>query len=410
MKIAQVNNCHYRRGGADVVYLNTIELLANRDITTIAISSEDPKNLRTKAKEFFVPKPDYRSNSLLKKMASVPPFIFNRSVSRFVENVLRVERPDLVHFHSYKGTFTTSTLLACKKLNIPIVFTLHDYGLLCPHNTMLTGRGEVCERCPKTGSAIHCITNRCNSNKLTDSIISAAEFHYSKKIANFYTLFDSLIAPSSFIFNKHYSEISLRGKISQIVNFNEVFSKPNKNDLKRKFQGPIVYIGRLAREKGLSTLIQAYLKSEISRDLIIVGDGSEGSNLKSRYQNCPGIKFLGFQEKKQCDHIVRSSSCVIVPSEWYENNPLSIIESLSQSTPVFATDIGGIPELVKHKHNGFLFPPGDSDSLTKLLREFESFSLARYEEMVDNAFDHAKEMFSPDLHYRELKRLYAGLL
>jgi glycosyltransferase involved in cell wall biosynthesis len=161
------------------------------------------------------------------------------------------------------------------------------------------------------------------------------------------------------------------------------------------------YVGRLSTEKGIETLLKA--AAELPQyELKVIGTGPLESDLKSKYTH-DHIKFLGFKNWEDLKHILESSRCMIIPSECYENNPLSVIESLCLGTPVIGTNIGGIPELIIQGKNGFTFESGNVLDLKKYINHlFQTFDSFNYFEIAETA----KAKFNSENYYKELLKIY----
>lgn len=122
------------------------------------------------------------------------------------------------------------------------------------------------------------------------------------------------------------------------------------------------------------------------------------------------IEFLGFRKGEELFKLIRNSSFVLVPSEWYENNPLTIVEAYSAGKPVIGSNIGGIPELIIEGKTGYLFEMGDSPGLEERLRQASMLNDEQYLDMSEAAYKFACDKFSEKTHYRELLKIYDDVL
>ena len=209
---------------------------------------------------------------------------------------------------------------------------------------------------------------------------------------------------SHFAKNKHVEfESKYNSKSSVLYNFNvnlkDIKSIKNKGNY-------FLFYGRLSREKGISTLIDAAINANIK--LKVVGEGLLLSKYKKlKHKN---IEFLGFKSGAELWSLIYNSSFVVVPSEWYENNPLTIIEAYSFGKPVIGARIGGIPEIIKENITGYLFPSGDKKKLEKLLIDANRLSDNDYMEMAKNARRFAETNFSAESYYSKLITLYNNII
>ena len=229
-----------------------------------------------------------------------------------------------------------------------------------PIYLLLDGNNKICEKC-KDGFYFRCVIKRCSQNSLTQSAILAADAYFRKKIIKPVDVIDHFLFVSHFAKNKHVEfESKYNSKSSVLYNFNvnlkDIKSIKNKGNY-------FLFYGRLSREKGISTLIDAAINANIK--LKVVGEGLLLPKYKKlKHKN---IEFLGFKSGAELWSLIYNSSFVVVPSEWYENNPLTIIEAYSFGKPVIGARIGGIPEIIKENITGYLFPSGDKKKIRKII-------------------------------------------
>lgn len=409
MRILQINNCHYRRGGADVVYLNTGELLTKYGHEVSYFSQKDNKNIECKSKDFFIEPIDFLNKSFINKIIISPRFFYSSASANKLEILLTKHKPEIAHIHTYKGTLTPSILKTLKRHSIPVVISLHDYGFLCPHNSFIDGKERICTKCYDTNNALHCVINRCNRNNLILSTVSAFEYLFHKYLFPFKNNFSHLIGVSKFIYNLHFAKSEFKVKISQLYNF-----FPNLNNIiPSKSRGKyFLFYGRLSNEKGIQTLLNAWLDIDKSVKLKIVGDGVLRDSIATFLQvhKLENIEYLGFKQKEGIFKIIQNSSFVIVPSEWYENNPLTIIEAYAHGKPVIGSNIGGIPEIINDGDTGFLFKMGDFDQLKIIIEKASKIPDEEYHRLSRNARTFADENFSEELHYCGLINIYKKII
>ncbi len=405
MKILQINNCHYRRGGADIVYLNTIELLKKHGHEVISFSKKSDRNLPSDSEQYFVEEINYFKSHGLKKLFLFFRFFFSFESKNKLEKLIRETKPDIAHIHLYKGDLTPSIFIALKKMNVPVVITLHDFGLLCPHNIHLDGKLNICERCID-GSTFNCVVHRCNRNNLLLSSVSALEFQYQKTLFSPTAIFDKIITVSEFSKNMHLKTNRFNNKIEKIYNF-APFDDGTPNTKKGDY---FLFFGRLSDEKGINTLINAWVKRPRSSKLLILGEGPLSEFCKSQALKYSDIEVLGFKTGSELKNLISGSSFVIVPSECYENNPLAIVESYKSGKPVIGTNIGGIPELINENETGYLFELKDPDQLDTKICMAEKVNEEEYFRMSNNALLFAKKNFDEDSHYQKLIGVFDEVL
>ncbi len=406
MKILQINSVHYRRGGADVVYLNTGKLLEEHGHEVFYFSQKNENNYPANTSDYFIEPINYFKVSTLKRIASLPRFFYSTESARKIDNLITKFNPEIAHVHLYKADLTPSILKVLKRFHIPVAITLHDYGLLCPHNSMLNGRGEICEKCLETNNALYCIKNKCNRGNYMLSTISSFEYIFHDIVAPYDKYFDRLITVSKFSYNLHYREKSFRNKISHLYNFYPRLIDKLPNSRKGNY---FLFYGRISEEKGILTLLKAFKKANVKHLLKIVGNGPiletvinfiVSNNLEEK------VELLGFKSGNELNKIISNASFIIVPSEWYENNPLTIIEAYANGKPVIGSKIGGIPEIIQDRKTGFLFKMKNIEELQKTLILASEQSEKDYFQLSMNCRKFAEEHFNQEKHYTDLIKIY----
>ncbi len=290
-----------------------------------------------------------------------------------------------------------------KKRSIPIVYTVHDYKPVCPNYKMLSN-AKPCEKC-LGGKYINCLLNKCSKDSLAASLINCSEMYFHR-LRKYYDLIDTYIAPSSFLANKLIEHGIPETKVIHIPNFVE-----NKQAISKNGDGShILYFGRLSSEKGVLTLIRAMQKVQNTR-LRIAGTGPLEQKLEAYVEKnkLSNVHFEGFKTGADLEKLISHSLFTVLPSEWYENNPLSLLESFAHGKAVIGSNIGGIPELVKDGANGLLFEPGNAKDLAeKINRMVNNKQTAR--EMGLSAQSMINDAYSPQAYYERLIEIYEGLI
>lgn len=395
MKVLIVNKYHYYRGGAETCVLNLGKLLEDRGHKVMHFSMHHPKNIKYKYDKFFVPYIDFadelKSKGLSSKVKVLKNMIYSKVARRNFAKALDFFRPDVIHLHNIHRQITTSILYEAEKRNIPVVWTLHDYQIICPNYTLLS-HGKICERCRHNYLAP--LFQRCVKNSFQASLVSAFE-----KIINDIQKTDKKIAlylsPSKFLINK-FAEFGIdRKKMFYLNNFFDASDKVAGGNQKEKY---FLYMGRLSGEKGIATLCEAAKKSRIK--LKIAGEGPLRHELQSKYAS-DKIEFVGYKTGKDLVKIRENAWFVVVPSEWYENNPFSIIEAFSEGVPVIGADIGGIPELIKENKTGFLFTPKSVNELADRIKKADKLTLKRRNNLGKTAREFIIKEYNSDKHYKQ---------
>lgn len=399
MRILLINSYHYHKGGADAVYFNTARLLEQRGHEVFYFSTYHYNNEFHNLERSFAKGRDLRKLTFVGKILAVPSFVYNIDAHNKLQRVIDQIKPDIVHIHLFLGGLSSSILSVFKKTKIPIIHTVHDYRLICPTYLFIDGKNKLCEKCIG-GSYLKCIWNKCSEDSYSQSSILVLDAYFRKYIIKPLNYIDRFIFVSQFIKQKHIDYDNKFGqKAATLYNFNPGLGSIVPSEEKGSH---FLFFGRISREKGILTLIEAALRAKIV--LNVVGTGPMYEQLKDRKYN--SIKFLGYKSGEELWSLIRNASFIIVPSEWYENNPMTIIEAYSFGKPVIGARIGGIPEIVEENKTGYLFEAGSVSDLEMKLRDAENISIAEYKEMSLKARDFADTNFSPDKHYDALIKIY----
>ena len=280
---------------------------------------------------------------------------------------------------------------------------MHDYKLVCPVYTLLNN-GKVCEKCAR-GRYLSCFKNKCARDSKLKSLISTIEMYLHHKILHIYNLVDVFISPSLFLKNK-IEEMGFKGEIAHLSNFAQVDEfRPQYN----ASENSIVYFGRMSKEKGIVTLIEAVRGLDVS--LKIIGEGlmEDSLKLKVKSEKLNNVTFLGYKSGEELKDEIRKSRFAVVPSEWYENNPRSIIEAFALGKSVLGARIGGIPELVKDNQTGLTFEPGNVQDL-KLKINYMINNFDKTVQMGKNARAFVEQELNAKKHYQKLMEIYEQVI
>ncbi len=393
MKVLLINNCFWRRGGADTVFFETADLLREMGHDVVFFSIDDDRNIHTGCPEYFVRRGG--------KMSQMRDYFSNPAAARKLEEILVKEKPDIVHVHLFWGGISPSIFPVLKKHGVPLVHTVHDYRMVCPAYTFRNGRGEVCEKC-KGGKYMECFKGRCSKGSAVQSALMAAEMYYRNRRWHPAEELDGVIYVSIFAKQKHeeFDKKFVNTNNTVLYNFTSV---GEKYPAVEKDGGYYLYYGRLSHEKGTATLVEAFSKHPEMK-LRVVGTGPKEEELKKK--NYPNVNFLGYKTGDELYNLVRNARFVCVPSEWYENNPMTIVEAYSMGVPVIGANIGGIPEIVEEGKTGFLFVSGDTKSLDNALQRSLAISQEDYALMKQSALMFANEHFNSRMYKERLMAFY----
>lgn len=409
MRVLEINNVHYKRGGSETVYFNESELLRKNGHEVAHFSVQSEKNLFSEYNEYFISNPDYFSKGVFGKIFSIKRYFYSKEAKEKIGKLIDNFQPDIAHVHLFYGGLTSSILSKLRARNVPVVITLHDYKFLCPVYTFLNSKNEICEKC-LSGGYFECIKHRCNRNSLPVSIITALECYFRDIFFKPELYFKRIINVSKFSLEKHFNVRNWNDKLIHIYNFFPNIKEISPNHNKGKY---FIFFGRLSRVKGVFSLIKAWSRiNNLDIFLKIAGTGPLEKKLKDfvKSNNIKNIRFVGFKIGDELENLIKNSSFAIVPSEWYENNPMSIIESYAYGKPVLGANIGGIPEIVQHNKTGLLFKPNCVGSLKDAIITANRITEDEYSKMSISARNFAMENFSDEIHYKKLIDLYNKVL
>jgi glycosyltransferase involved in cell wall biosynthesis len=394
MKIILSNKLNYPKGG-DCVYTRELEKLLVQNGHNVAVFSMDhPSNIESKYDKYFPSEVDYQNKSISNRVKQVSRMLNSKEVQSKFNLLIGEFKPDLLHVNNIHSQLSPIIVKLAHDKKIPTVWTLHDYKLLCPRYDCLLN-GKPCELC--FDSKINVIKNKCMKGSMSASVLAYAEaLKWNKTDLETYT--NAFICPSNFLKRKMVQGGFLEEKLHHLCNFINV-EKTIHNDYSKKDY--FCYVGRLSNEKGLPTLLEAFSKTNFK--LKVIGSGPLESELKTLYKN-ENIEFVGRQTWENVKSLVSKAKFMILPSEWYENNPLSVIESLCLGTPVLGANIGGIPELINETKNGFLFESGNLEDLILKINMIENLPTTyfNYKKIANDS----RERFSSKKYYDKLIEFY----
>jgi glycosyltransferase involved in cell wall biosynthesis len=267
----------------------------------------------------------------------------------------------------------------------------------------MLNRGGVCEKC-RSGNLFHLVANRCIRDSLQVSALIMLESAVHKSLGLYRRSLDRVVAPSIFYKQKLLEWGWPERQLAYIPNYVDAAAYTPCYEPGDYF----FYFGRLAMEKGVATLIRAAALAGVK--LRIAGTGPEGDALKALAADVGGdIEFLGFVGGEPLWKWVREARAVVLPSEWYENAPMSVLEAYASGKPVIGARIGGIPEMVREGETGTLFESGKVDELAGLLRRFVDMPHFAVAEMGRAARQYVAATFTRQRYLDDMLGLYAEL-
>ncbi len=392
--LLNVNNYHYRRGGADVMYLEQTALFRDLGWSTVEFAMRHPENLASEWEDYFVDEIELgRDYSLADRAMHATRVVYSRQAQRRLRSLLDDTRPDVAHLHNIYHHLSPAILPVLGRAGIPVVLTTHDLKLACPAYRMVRD-DAICERC-KGGRIHNVVRYRCIKGSAVLSSVVFVETAVHRILGSFRKHVDRFVVPSRFYGTK-LAEWGLDpAQLTYIPNY----VRPERFQPGSEAGSGVVYFGRLAPEKGLGTLVRAAARADVP--LRIAGTGPEEPSLRTLAADVGAdVEFLGHLEPTELHDVVRSARATVLPSEWYENAPVSVLESYALGTIVVGARIGGIDELIREGETGFGFTSGDVDELVASLRRVIELADQHVVEMGRAARRWVDDEYTAD-HYRD---------
>ena len=403
MRILHVNKFLYRRGGAEAYMLDVADLQSaqGHEVAFFGMRSDENPELRYResfpSEVRFEPPPRTATG----KARAIGRMLYSTSARRGIDAVIDDFRPDVVHLHNVYHQLSPSVIAPARARRIPAVMTLHDYKLACPTYRFLD-HGRACEAC-LDGRFRHAIAKRCNGGSLGASAVSAFESALHRRMRS-YAGVDRFVCPSRFLEAKMRAAGVYPDRLRAVPNFVDAARYSPK-------RGPcdgVVFAGRLSHEKGVDTLLRAIALVPDAR-LDVLGDGPERARLETLAADLSVGDRAVFHGRTDAAEVRKRLECAavaVVPSRWYENQPLAVLEAFAAGTPVVGTELGGVPELIRRGVDGEVVEPDHplalADALRRLLESPDrSFAMGRA------AREQAERVFAPAVHLERLYAVYA---
>ena len=403
MRILHVNKFLHRRGGAESYMLDLAQGQRQRGDHVGFFAMEHPENDEDPNADLFPSRMELNPppSGLFAKARTAGQILYRPDAREGMEKVLDRERPDLVHLHNIYHQLSPSILRPLAQRGIPSVMTLHDYKLICPTYQFLD-HGKICEAC-LPGRFREAAKRRCNNGSAFGSALSALELRVHTSTGA-YSPVDAFLCPSEFLLGKMREGNAFPDRLVHLPNFCDVSSVLPAQDP----GAGVLYAGRLSPEKGVDVLIEATALLPENIAVTIAGDGPSRPELERLAEDrgvADRVRFLGRIPMAALHDQMRASATVVVPSRWYENQPMTILEAFGCSRPVVASDIGGLPEQIEEGVTGRLVPHDDPPRLAEALA-LVAGDPATAHAMGLAARQRAVAAYSIDAHLEALDQVY----
>jgi glycosyltransferase involved in cell wall biosynthesis len=342
LRIIVAHNYYRQAGGEDEVFASEVALLRDRghDVQTFVMRNDDIE--------------------LMGKLAAARATMWNGQSHQQLRKLVRETRAQIVHFHNTFPLMSPSVYYAARAEGAAVVQTLHNYRLLCPAGVLFRD-GKVCEEC--VGKVPwRAVQHSCYRNRAT-TCVSSMMLTAHRAFGTYANAVDAYIALSDFARHKFVDGGLPARKLHVKSNFVDPDPMPGAGD-----GGYALFVGRLTDEKGVRTLLQAWSANaqgarSLGLPLKIVGDGPLRADVESAVRANPQIEFMGRRPLQEVCDLLGRARMLVFPSLWYEGMPRVIVESFAKGTPVVASDLGTMKEMIRDGENGWLFAPGDAAQL-----------------------------------------------
>lgn len=338
MRVLTVHNYYQQPGGEEQIFATESALLESHghEVTRYTLNNDEIAT----------------TNPLILAKKT----LWNGKVYRDLRSLMREVKPQVAHFHNTFPLISPSAYYAAKDEGVAVVQTLHNYRLLCP-NALFFREGRVCEDC--LGKVpLPAIVHGCYRGSRSASAMTAATTSFHSSIGTWSKAVDVFIVYSQFAMDKFIQGGIPAEKLAFKTNFLHPAPEPDQGD-----GGYGLFVGRLSVEKGLGVMLDAWRKLDNKIPLKILGDGPMSGLVTEAAKEMPEIEWLGRRSLEEVYEIVGKAAFLVFPSEWYETFGRVAIEAFAKGTPVVASNIGAIAELIEHGRNGLLFRPSDPTDL-----------------------------------------------
>lgn len=380
-KVLVVHNRYQQRGGEDGVFEREVALLRSKGHEVIEyLETNDGVGPTNAWKSGF-------------------EAIWSRETTGRLRQILRQEQPDIAHFHNTFARISPAAYYACRQSGVPVVQTLHNFRIGCLNACCLTN-DRPCERCLPQLIPVAGILKGCYRGSSATSAAMAAITTSHKMLGTYKNQVDAYIALTEFARGIHVRSGLPGHKLHVKPNFSE--GQPESGGTRSPFA---LFVGRLCPEKGVTPLIDAWRKAAPALPLKIVGDGPSAPEVAAAAAEIPGVEWLGLRNHAEVMALMRSAQFLVMPSLWYENFPLCIVEAFSVGLPCVVSQLGSMQEIVEHGQTGLHFRAGDAADLAA-----QALWMASHPDqclqMGRTARVRFEQLYTPEHNYRRLIEIY----
>jgi glycosyltransferase involved in cell wall biosynthesis len=341
-------------------------------------------------------------NGIITKIKTGIRAVYNSGSAKKLKEAISVFRPDVIHIHNFFYDASPAVILQAYKEKIPVVVTIHNYRLICA-SAILLRDNKICELCVHNIFPWHGVIHKCYHHSAVQSAVVGSISGFHKLTGTWRKKVNKYITPSAFIRSKllHSSLKVSADKILVKRNFIEdpgVSAMENRNNY-------FLFVGRLTHEKGIDVLLRCF-KDLPGIELIIAGGGPEKDALVQQYGHLENVQFRGLLAKPDIIALMKNCKALIFPSVWYEGLPVTIVEAFATGTPVIASRLGAMEEMIQHKINGLLFEAGEPEKLKAAVQAFNEYTGKERFSLYEEARQSYLNYFHPSKCYEAVMDIY----
>jgi glycosyltransferase involved in cell wall biosynthesis len=383
-----------------------MKLMRSRGHETALFAMADPRGERAGYDQHSVPLRDFKVNGLLARARLAASAIYSTEARRRIRRLIAEFRPQIAHIRNIYHHLTPSILWELKAQGVPVLYHINDFKLICPAYNLVSASGAVCERC-HGGHFWNVASEGCYPGGVAASAVLAAEAYFHKWAGSYRKCVDLFLTPSVFAKTKLIENGWRADKIEVLSHFEKATAEPPAHP---GASAPILYFGRLSKEKGVDDLVSAMGKFPSLR-LVIAGDGPHREELERQAQSLGlgNILFTGHRSPGELAGLISQCQFTVFPSRAYETFGKSILESFSGGRAVVASDLGSRRELVRDGENGLLYEPGNVQELAAKIR-FLADNPSISQEMGRKGYGIVSRTYAPESHLVALENIYARLI
>lgn len=330
--------------------------------------------------------------------------IWNAKTATKVKNKIQEFQPDVVHIHNWHFALGPLVFRMIHQMGVPIVHTVHNYRLLCP-SAILLHQGKLFTDSLWQSFPWEAIGKKVYRSSLPQTFWIAFVVWFHKKIGTWKKI-DSYVCLTPF-------SVTLFQESNFGISEEHFSVKPNFTPASEVMQlvekeHHFLFVGRLSEEKGIEILLNAF--KDLPFLLKIAGDGPLKNTVVAVAKEFPSISYLGNLSSNEVNEELLKTQALVFPSIWYEGMPMTLLEALSKSTPIIASNLGAMTSMITNGQNGFHFEAGNVNSLKEVVNRFDALSILEKKQMSANALDTYKSHYSPELQLDYFEAIYNKII